>query len=869
MLSFKQFLRILLPRIRSLTPICAEFKTNLAMKIPFTAFNGARGIPRAVLLLAFLPTLFPDYLHADGPVAPPALEFASGLPGKQVRLSWAAEAGVRYRIEKSTSLGTWKQIAVVDASATNAVWLDPEPTTQKAFYRVVQPQPEVFSISFPLLTSAGGELRLHGQCIPPGSSLVLTGEAGSEISVPLVGDPAELGVWVASILGGALPGGSVLSARVVDATGATIALIGQQVTVTATGLALDGPPSLPPAAPVSKERRISYGGIGSSGQDGVEVILHSAMRNIGSSGQDGVEVKWPRRPSSAARGGGKATFKEFTVTKRGGSTMTMDHSDHFMPQGMAIKTKGTGAAHGFADDQSSSLLVAWLSKKGYEYYQAQSSMRRGYDYYKAASDNAAAALHTNPAFQSNNTQGQMPSTPDGGLFSSAPPIGVSPAPSGLPGEVSFRSCDLSLPCPAGPPLAWVCTYRSMKPISSGHGPGWDFSYNIRIDAASSTAPQVTVHDGGGRADVFYRQADGSYRCDGMFREGRFDGDTFTLTFADKGTWTFKPLGSAPDAGKISEISDRNGVGLTCAYDSSGQLETVSDEFGRSLTVEWGQSPPRVLSVTASSNLSINFAKIVLTYTPQGGKRESVSAPFIPGQTPVAGPTTYAYSSSSADPRLDDNLLSITDGAGRLMEAFTYSSSAPSDIDFDTCASHNRHKASNAHVTLNRREIRPPGSSPVSAYTVFEVDEIGRLTETDFDRLHRVVACREFTGFCTPNVPVTSSSNRPTGKLRASDPAYFETTCAYNADSLCTRVTHPDGSQELVTYDRDFRQNCPVRERANPRVITLVTPGPIIESRAVTLRLSARFRHAGAVSSREPDQRHDRQGRAESRWRYCA
>jgi YD repeat-containing protein len=168
-----------------------------------------------------------------------------------------------------------------------------------------------------------------------------------------------------------------------------------------------------------------------------------------------------------------------------------------------------------------------------------------------------------------------------------------------------------------------------------------------------------------------------------------------------------------------------------------------------------------------------------------------------------------------------------------MEAFTYSASAPSDIDFDTCASHDKRKTYTGHVTLNRREIRPPGSSPASAYTVFEVDEIGRLTETDFDRLHRVVACREFTGFCTPNVPVTSSSNRPTGKLRDSDPAYFETTCAYNADSLCTRVIRPDGSQELVTYDRDFRQNCPVRERANPRVISLRAAGPAGELRTVT------------------------------------
>lgn len=37
----------------------------------------------------------PFVLLADESVPPPLLQFASGLPGQQVRLSWPAQAGLR------------------------------------------------------------------------------------------------------------------------------------------------------------------------------------------------------------------------------------------------------------------------------------------------------------------------------------------------------------------------------------------------------------------------------------------------------------------------------------------------------------------------------------------------------------------------------------------------------------------------------------------------------------------------------------------------------------------------------------------------------------------------------------------------------
>lgn len=742
--------------------------------------------------------------------APPLLEIASGLPGKQVRLTWPAEAGVRYRIERSTTLGTWSQLALVEAPGRQATWLDPEPTGTRAFYRVSQPQAEVFTVSPTVLSTTGGVLRIHGQLIPAGSFLLLSIEGQPDLMVPLIPDALEPGVWTATLSGVALPEGAFVSARVVDGAGTTIVPIGSPLGVTLNGLALDGPASLPPAAP--------------------SVDLSKPVPGIG------VIVK-KGRPGQTHRPAGAAADHD-----------DCDDADPFSPLGMAINEKALpaekkvrkpasakrpsagGIGYDDTDPDFSSDGTA-RARKGYDYYQAQSQLsssaliarwasRKGYDYYQARSDMSASGLHTNPYFSHAGVSGSMPET---GHEREIGPGFPSPAPSGLPGEVSFRSCDLALPCPAGPPLEWVCTYRSKRPVSSGHGPGWDFSYNIWIEAASATAPRVTVHDGGGRADVLHRQADGSYRADGLFREGRFSGDTFTLTFADKGTWTFKPLGSSPEAGKISSITDRNQVSLTCAYDGGGQLESVSDSFGRSLAVEWDSlSPPRIVSVTARASLSLNFTKITYTYDTHDRRRIAATAPFVPGQAPVAGSTTYTYASSSGDPRMDDNLASLSDGAGRLLEAFTYQGgSNPQAVDYDTCATHDRHRSTGGSGAGNGVYVMfHIEASNDDSVRLIGNDETGCVTETTFDRLHRVTSVRRYTGFSIPGVVVTSTSNRPEGKLHASDPDYFETTCAYNADNLCVRVTRPDGSRELVTYDRDFRKDCPVRERGNARVVTL-------------------------------------------------
>jgi YD repeat-containing protein len=482
-------------------------------------------------------------------------------------------------------------------------------------------------------------------------------------------------------------------------------------------------------------------------------------------------------------------------------------------KGKVAPPAGSGIPTDDADDFS-----VRLSRKGYDYYQAQSQMAQGLGTgYNDDSDFEPLGMAINEKGLPGNvmTASRREELKKGSHR-------ISPPSSGIPGEVSFHFDALSIPCPAGPPLSWVMTYRSSVPLSSGHGPQWDFSYNISIEAqpagSGSSAVRIIVRDGGGRADVFHRQADGSYRCDGLYRQGSFAGDTFTLTFADQGKWVFKPLDGSPAAGKIASIRDRNNVALTCDYDAAtGMLSSVSDAFGRSLLVSWDSSSttPRISSVADFTGRTVHFAAYASGETGGAeGTLKSISCVEIPGSPPEAAPFVFTYTTGQADPNLNDNLLSITDGAGRLLEAFTYHPTGDRrSVEYDRCASHDRRGG--GHVTVLKSA---PNSS--GGYTIYQVDELGRLTETDCDKLHRVTSIRQFTGVCTPGTPADATTNRPTGKLRASDPDFFETQYAWNPDHALVQATDPDGSQLRFVHEREMKPGCPVTERGNVRTVTL-------------------------------------------------
>jgi YD repeat-containing protein len=673
-----------------------------------------RGTCFAAFLL-FIAT--PEPLFSQEAENGPVLEFTAGLPGKQVRLGWHAIPGTRYRIEKSNDLSpdSWKRIALVEASHPDAVWLDPETVGEHCFYRVTLPEAEVFSIGPPVLSENGGRLAVHGQNLPPGSSLMIETEGGAPQFVALV--PQGDGTWHADVTG-TFALDAALTARV--RAGGRILGTAIHPVVTVSGLTADGPSSLPPAAPVP-------------------LFASNPIPGIG------------------------------IVVKRNPPYSSASH-----------RTSGDGRKTVMARD----IVI---------------------DHLRPA----------NPLHEGRPMEGANP------LHESKL---HAPLSSGLPGEVGYHACDLALNTPAGPALAWVRTYRSKGGSSSN---GTTFSYDIHIEPDPATlgaaAPRVRVHDGGGRTDTFHRQPDGSYTCDGLFREGRFDGETFTLTFFDQGRWVFHPLDGSPAAGRISSIIDVHGTALTCDYDAAGLLGSVSSAFGQSLTVA-RDTDGRVSTVTDHTGRFIDYS-----YYEQGetggppGFVKSVSCPIVPGQPPVCGPTTYSYATGQPHPALDGNLLSIHDGAGRLLEAFTYSSQAdPAAVDFDTVATHDAHRTdplSDAVCVLNFVRL-PDGVAPFGGYTAFHNDEMGRLTEVVFDALHRPVSVKQFTGFAAPGQACDASNNRPSGKLRSTDPDFFETTASYNADGMPRRSTLADGSQLIAVFERDLNPACAARARGNARTLTI-------------------------------------------------
>jgi YD repeat-containing protein len=275
--------------------------------------------------------------------------------------------------------------------------------------------------------------------------------------------------------------------------------------------------------------------------------------------------------------------------------------------------------------------------------------------------------------------------------------------------------------------------------------------------------------------------------------------------------TFLPLDGSAAQGKIATLADRNGVALTCAYGSSGELVSVSSQFGQSLSCTYG-SDGRLATVADQTGRFVQYSY----YGPgqpggNDGDLASISCAQIPGQTPIASPCTFTYSTGNLDDLLNHNLLTVSDGAGRVLEQYQYSTQTDptkSDYDLDGSIQGLRSEA----MAMRARE-----DTSLQRYTVLENDPLGRLTECDYDTSHRCVARREYTGFCTPGVVVTSTTNRPTGKLRASDPDYFETTWEYDAQNLCTRETLPDGTQLRHSYECDLHPGGPVREGGNERV----------------------------------------------------
>jgi YD repeat-containing protein len=436
----------------------------------------------------------------------------------------------------------------------------------------------------------------------------------------------------------------------------------------------------------------------------------------------------------------------------------------------------------------------------------------------------------------NGTSGPAGSTLSKGLTVESTPLASLEVPPGMAegrtatGEINLTYVDLQIDCPVGPDFVIARTHRSRhEAAGSPFDTAWDFSYNISV---AMDGADVVVNDGSVRSDKFFRQPNGTFQRTEFFREGSMNGQVFTLTLADKTTWTFRALNAAVAPGKIDAITDRNGNAMTYSYGVNGRLDQVTDALGRTFQFSYNGSG-QLTSVTDFAGRTVTYAYYG-TSEPGGseGDLKSMSSPAVTGTPncndfPLGKTITYTYTKGFADERLNHNLTGVIDNTGVQVQTIAYTTELnPTHFDFDRAVS--IAVGANPPTVFSCEPLTP---SPANRYAKTKVtmnDPVGNVSETLYDSKNRPVSIKELTGRATPGIPVTAVGNQPTNKLRASDPAFFETTVSYNLDSQVTQIAEPRGNNMTMTYASDLSRATPVRERGNLRQVTQ-TPAPGVPS----------------------------------------
>ncbi len=172
------------------------------------------------------------------------------------QLEWNTEASGTYRVQSADDLPAsnhWQTIDSVTSSNAGPVkWMAPEALRAQRFYRLVLPQPQIFSVEPGVVdtTVSGQFLYLLGQDLPTNADVIID---GVHFTPELINSN---GVWARILLNGLPPGDPALDLTVVDLnTTNTVADFSHPFYVadSSTPYLLE-PPSLPPAAPQADYR---------------------------------------------------------------------------------------------------------------------------------------------------------------------------------------------------------------------------------------------------------------------------------------------------------------------------------------------------------------------------------------------------------------------------------------------------------------------------------------------------------------------------------------------------------------------------------------------------------------------------------------
>lgn len=150
------------------------------------------------------------------------------------------------------------------------------------------------------------------------------------------------------------------------------------------------------------------------------------------------------------------------------------------------------------------------------------------------------------------------------------------------GNLVLGSSDLTLPG-KGWSLSFTRTYNSRGAITGTLGNQWTHSYHAFL---SISATHANFTDGDGSTHAFEDMGGGLYSSplglSGTKLVKNGDG-TFSMAWKDGSRWAFS------SAGKLTQMTDRNGNKVTLTYDGSGRLTKVADDSGIFLLLSYDAS----------------------------------------------------------------------------------------------------------------------------------------------------------------------------------------------------------------------------------------------------------------------------------------
>jgi YD repeat-containing protein len=756
-------------------------------------------------LLAVLLILLPSVIRADTSlqvgIAPSA---SANESNRTAYLTWTAAAGNNYLVQSSTNIGNPAAWTTEDQVSQGTVgplkWMAPEALEVQKYYRLVLPQPRIFSVE-PAVVTPGLPVDFYvlGQNFPTNALLQVNGvtQGGTVYSnsttlVQPAFTPDVAGTYQVSLM---ISGVVVSTFNVVAAD-----------PLANPELVLQGPPAEPPAGPLvvkkgghAQESLIilwenhqlsgrSVVGVG-GGWNRVHNLASDLARGLDSSGHDEASTCG----GGDGSGGVEGNLKAYGQWQPGASDPGGPMATLLMPALMKAKEKANQVKCG-------GVVVSFLE-----------------------------------------------GDPDRPII-----IGQS---SVMPfsGEVQEGDADLAIPG-RGLDFVWARKYHSRIGRFGSATNGWTFSYDVRC--AQNASGGMDTYDGTGRKDTFTQGTNGVYTCPEFFREGTLSNNTFTLTFADTGRWVFSPFDGTSTAGKLIQIITRNGDTMTLGYDTSGRLAQVVDDLGRTNTVSYNTAG-QLSAVTDFSGRSVTYQYYSGAKADNGsaGDLASVTSPPVTGTPngndfPSGKTTTYTYSKSFPLDRDNHLLLTVTDPKGQTAAVFSYEHSSTS-ANYLRCIAAQEGTNTPTVFSYSSLEIHKPQFAGTQACIVN--DPVGNVTQYYFDARNRCLIEDDYTGRATPGLPVTATVNRPTGQLRSTDPAYYETTWSWSNDSLPTSVTSPGGQQLQYVYQSDFDPTTTARKRADCRVEREIAGSPVdldgdgvadVTSRAYYYTYDPRFGSSG-------------------------